>query len=514
MSETPDRDIAEAATIPAVPAVPADAPGTPLDFGPLIDDTEDVDFTPLPAVMRPRRRRWITWLTIGLLVILLGGGGIFAYVRANSPTPVQYTQAAATVGNLSVTVSGSGPIEPKATYNLNFSSSASTATVKTINVHVGQQVKKGDVLATLDPTSLQNTVTQAQEVVTADQTALDQANTSLSNTKSQEATAINIAHLNEQKALSDCTPTSAPTATATPDESATATAESICKKLAKDTYKQAVQQADAAIQSAQNTVTSDQQKLTDDQTTLQTDKDALKNASLIAPASGTLESINGQVGVPASNGSSSSPFMVLVDASTLSITAQVSEASISSVAVNQPATFTVSAYPSQTFRASVISINSLGSSSSSVVTYAVNLAVDQQSIGAAHVYPGMTATVNITTAERIGTLLVPAAALSFEATALQNGELSQSALSSLTGKGAPTTGGSRGIVVELKNGKLVPVLVTTGLTNGQETEILSGLKEGDQVVVSQTGGKTGNSNPSSGGPGGGPGGPTIINGGG
>jgi hypothetical protein len=45
-------------------------------------------------------------------------------------------------------------------------------------------------------------------------------------------------------------------------------------------------------------------------------------------------------------------------------------------------------------------------------------------------------------------------------------------------------------VVELKAGKLVPVLVTSGLTNGQQTEILSGLQEGNQVVTGQTGGTT------------------------
>jgi multidrug efflux pump subunit AcrA (membrane-fusion protein) len=106
----------------------------------------------------------------------------------------------------------------------------------------------------------------------------------------------------------------------------------------------------------------------------------------------------------------------------------------------------------------------------------------------------MTATVNITTAERIGTLLVPASALSFSTTAIQNGELTTSQLRALvagaSSSGFGSTQGSRGIIVELKNGKLVPVLVRTGLSNGQFTEILSGLNAGDQVVVSQTGGQT------------------------
>lgn len=178
--------------------------------------------------------------------------------------------------------------------------------------------------------------------------------------------------------------------------------------------------------------------------------------------------------------------------SNLSITVQVNEADISGVQVGQPAVFTVAAYPARTFRASVASIDIQGQTSSNVVTYPVTLTVDNQSLTNAHIYAGMTATVNITTAERIGTLLVPAAALSFSTTALQNGELTASQIRSLVAgaSGLGNTTGSRGIVVELKNGQLVPVLVRTGLSNGQFTEILSGLNAGDQVVVSQTGGQT------------------------
>ncbi|MGH7868113.1 MAG: efflux RND transporter periplasmic adaptor subunit, partial [Candidatus Dormibacteraceae bacterium] len=241
-----------------------------------------------------------------------------------------------------------------------------------------------------------------------------------------------------------------------------------------------------------------------------------KNASLIAPANGVIDAVNGRVGENAgsnsggnsggSGGSSSaSAFIVLVDASTLTVAAQINEADIANIAVNQPATFTVAAYPSQTFRATVTSIDTQGATSSNVVNYLVNLEVDMQSLNKANLYPGMTATISITTAERIGTLLVPSAALSFSTTAIQNGELSRSDLRSLISNGASgtsTTQGSRGIVIELKDGKLVPVLVTTGLTNGQSTEILSGLNEGDQVVVSQTGGTTTGGNGGGGGRGG------------
>ncbi len=187
--------------------------------------------------------------------------------------------------------------------------------------------------------------------------------------------------------------------------------------------------------------------------------------------------------------------MTLIDTSQLTIPAQVNEADIASVKVGQPAQFTVAAYPTQTFNASVSTIETLGTTTSNVVTYTVILNVDNYSLNGASLYPGMTATANITTAEGIGVLLVPSSALSFSTTAIQNGELSRTALrslysGSLSPSGSTQSSSNRGIVLELKNGKLVPVVVTTGLSNGTSTEILSGLNSGDKVVVSQTGGTT------------------------
>jgi multidrug efflux pump subunit AcrA (membrane-fusion protein) len=555
MSEIPEiHDIANEHTVPAMEAVPSYAGpdisevhtaamaamppdsgmgGMPMDFGPLIDDTEDFDLTPMPPMPRRRRRlRWTAWAAIGLLVVLIGAG-ILIFLRSSHGTPVQYTQAAATTGNLTVTVAGSGPVAPNATYNLNFSASAP---ITAIYVKVGERVTKGQKLAALDPTTLQDAINQAQNTVNNDETSLTQAQTNLSTVKTQQSTSLSIALLNEQKALAACVPgsttgststntntalaaftTLAPAATtptvtstattapaptvaptATPNAAATSTAESNCEQIARQQYTQSQQQSAATISNAENSVTAAQQKLSSDQTALATAKDNLKNDVLLAPHDGLIEAVNGLVGETASGGnssgsssssSSSSSFIVLIDDSSLSIQAAVSEADIATIKVDQPATFTVAAYPSQTFRASVSSINTLGASSSSVVTYSVDLAVDMQSLNGSNIYSGMTATTSITTAERISTLLLPSTALSFSTTALQNGEITRSQLSSLASSGGTTgTTGSRGIVIELKAGKLVPVLVTTGLTNGQQTEILSGLQEGDEVVVGQTGG--------------------------
>ena len=406
------------------------ANSTPMNLQPLINDDEDIQVESLPPVPpRPHRRRWLIALVVIVILALLGGGGMFFYMQKTSTPPVQYTQQAATVGNISLTVSASGPISANAEYDMNFNVAGQ---VSAINVQVGQQVKAGQTLATLKSTSLQDAVTQAQQSVANAQT----------------------------------------------------------------TYNDAVNNG-----ASQTVLDTDNNNVLTAQGQLKTAQDNLAATILTAPANATVASINGKVGQSAgasggSTSSSTTPFIVLIDTSASDINALVNEADIGNVHVGQPAQFTVAAYPSQTFRASVTSVDLIGQTSGNVVVYPVHLMVDQHSLNGTYLYPGMTATTTITTAERIGALLVSNAALSFPNTAVQAGAISRSTLfsafsGSSTARGTQSNSNQR-IVLELKNGKLVPVIITTGLTNGTNTEVLSGLQPGDQVVVRATGGSFSN----------------------
>jgi len=361
--------------------------------------------------------------------VLLGliGSGTFYYIQSTAPAPVQYTQQAAAVGNLTLTVSAIGPISAKAEYDMNF---ASPGQISSINVHIGQQVKAGQTLATLKSTSLQDALNQAQHSVDA----------------------------------------------------------------AQVTYNDAVNNG-----ASQTQLDTDYESLLSAQLQLKAAQDNFANTALTAPGNGMVAAINGVVGQNATT-SATTPFIVLTDTSSMYINATVNEADIASVKVGQTARFTVSAYTGQTFRATVTSIDTIGQSSSNVVVYPVQLLVNNTSLNGSQLFTGMTATVNITTAQRIGSLLISNAALSFPTTAVRAGVLSRTALFSAlgnTGTGNGTSSSStsgksslssKRIVLELKNGKLVPVVVTIGLTNGTFTEVLSGLQNGDQVVVSATGG--------------------------
>src|ERR1700692_3428474 len=122
-----------------------------------IDANEAVDaaiFQPLfqeedgsSQLVLPRKRHPVRLIVISIvLLLLLIGGGVYIYLGRAHASVVLYTTVPTSIGNLTETVSASGPLQAKAEYDMNFSSSGQ---VSAIDVHVGQQVKAGQVLATM-----------------------------------------------------------------------------------------------------------------------------------------------------------------------------------------------------------------------------------------------------------------------------------------------------------------------------------------------------------------------------
>jgi len=140
------------------------------------------------------------------------------------------------------------------------------------------------------------------------------------------------------------------------------------------------------------------------------------------------------------------------------------------VHVGQKATVTLDAFADKTFVGTVTSVDTIGTTSSGVVTYNVYISLVEPP---ATIQPGMTASVIIQTNRKEDVLQVPTSAIQ-------------------TTNGTPT-------VRVLKNGQVTAVPVETGITSDSTTEITSGLSEGDTVVTSivsqtsATGGSTGSS---------------------
>ncbi len=250
-------------------------------------------------------------------------------------------------------------------------------------------------------------------------------------------------------------------------------------------------------------------------TTAQANLDA---ANLVAPTDATVAAINGAAGQFVSGGPvavGGTALFTLVDLRNLKVTAQVNEADIGQVKVGEAVTFSFNTFPNKTFTGKVLSIQPIGTTTQNVVTYSVTTSIQVPSDS--QLYPGMTATATIISAEHDGVLQVPSTALTFAQSAARPGTGS----TNRGGGGAPggqnqAQGGpantNRAVVMVLKNNQLTPVQVTTGLADDVNTEIASGLTGSELVVVGvrgQTTTTSGTGTRPTGGPGGGVGGGAV-----
>jgi len=462
---------------------------SPLDL-PLFDDVDDPTDDIDGAAPQPWWRRRVVAAAIAVVVVIaLIAGGIAVFAHPGQ-TSVTYTTGSVTTVNLTTTISATGPLAA-GTYNV---SASSGTKINEVDVTVGQVVTAGQTLAKLDPTSLQDIANQAQTQVNSAQTALNNAYVSRSNTQAQTSAQLNLAYLTQQTALSNCS---------TPPKGETVVQ---CQQTANAQYNQSVAQANQSNANADAQVSNAQSSLANAQAALTTAKDNLANATLTAPHAGTIAMVNGQAGGTVGSSSSSSgsagssAFIEIVDLTSMQITAGVNEADIGGVAPNQSATFTVSAYSSQSFRGTVTAVSPLGTSTSSVVTYPVTINVDMTRVGTAKLLPGMTASVIIATAQRAGVVLVPASAITFARTALAGGIITRTQLTAAVQQAAQQLASMRSsnpkladdkpaasYVLERRNGKWTVVPIITGLTSGSVYEVLWGLDGGETVVTGQSG---------------------------
>jgi HlyD family secretion protein len=162
-------------------------------------------------------------------------------------------------------------------------------------------------------------------------------------------------------------------------------------------------------------------------------------------------------------------FQIAQDLSQIQIWAQVDEADIGAVRPGAPVTFTVEAYPNETFSGAVDQIRLAATRMSGVVTYTVIIRAQNPD---RKLYPEMTATVRIVEARRDNVLSVPNEALRFR----PPGE---------SAAGNDAGGAGRAVLwVQGANGKLIPRPGRLGLKGDRSTEILEGeIKAGDAVVL-------------------------------
>lgn len=429
--------------------------------------------------VRHSPRWWIALSAALLLVTTLALTPAFLFFHNAHPL---YT--AATRGDIILTVRARGGIQMME-YGASFTI---PGTLARVNVIPGQQVRKGDALATLDATGAKAAVSAAQASVgdarsdvTAAQSAADQTQVALSSAQSA---------LTSQQ-------TDATTACALqpPDPTACGTAQA------------AVARAQAAVDAAQAQVGTAQAQQAQAQSVLDSALNALAVAqaslaatTLTAPHDGVALAINGQVGDEITPGGA--PFITLADMSQPLATALVSYRDIAAIEPDENTTLrTAQAAGSPAIRGLVTSVALQPQGSGDHLTYPVAIRIDPTSLKGAHLLPGMSADIVITTRVRLQVVILPAAAIAYarwaapasgkglvaagqiKAALRAAGELEAQAISA--GLDVAHDPPRPAYLIGLVNGKYVAIPVVLGLSDGQRQEIIAGLSAGQKVVSGQ-----------------------------
>lgn len=379
------------------------------------------------------RKKW--WI-LSIVVVAIGAWLIFG---GKSDKPGDFITINISRGDLRQVVTATGEIQPVNTVNVG---SQVSGTIDNLYVDFNSKVKKGDVLLTIEPSVLQATV--------------DESKASLDSAISQRNFAKNEYTRNK-----------------------TLYSDGFISRAEMEQSQTQYEQAEQSVKRAQSTY---------DRATTN-----LGYATIVSPVDGTVISRKVDVGqTVAASFQTPDLFEIAEDLTKMQIETAVSEADIGVIQEGQPVTFTVDAYPAETFDGIVRQIRLSPTTTSNVVVYTVVIDVDNSNL---RLMPGMTAFVTIIISEKSNVWRAANSAFlvrsfaSFLDPEITNGATPVSHLAIL------------------RDDNVIMIPYSKGLTTATETEIISDeIQMGDKVIVGRTGMTTSGSkkqmNPMRGRPGG------------
>lgn len=400
---------------------------------------------------------WRRPLLIAVLATVLLAIVLAAWIASRQGAgAITYRTVPATRGNVALTVTANGTVQPTRSVNIG---SELSGTVARVLVDVNDQVRKGQVLVELDTAKLRDQVQRSRAALAAAEAGVAQA---IATRKEAEAS---LARLEEVRRLSGGKVPSA---------------------AELDTARASLERARAAERSAQSSVASARAALSTDTTNL-------GKASIRAPVDGIILTRNVDPGnAVAASLQAVTLFTLAEDLRRLRLLVNVDEADVGQVRPGMAARFTVSAYPGREFPATITRVAFGSTLTDNVVTYVSYLDVANADLS---LRPGMTATATIRAQERRGVLLVPNSALRYAPTAAarSSGGIMSRLLPRMPPPAPRQSGVSAGAqrrVWVLKDGVPQPVDIRTGISDGRQTEVLDGpLQAGAQVIVEQRSGQ-------------------------
>jgi HlyD family secretion protein len=396
---------------------------------------------------KKKRRKLIIWGSIVAVIVLLIAGGVFAATRGGTkidPSKLAKVEK----GDLAKSVVATGKVTPITKVEVK---SKASGIVKKLLVDYGDRVKKGQLLAQLDKIEIEAQVEQSKAALEAAE----------ANLKSSQA--------DSERAKVDAEGPDVPLLKRAYDRSvnmakdgvvSTSALEDAQKNYEMALNKQNVSKAQVTVLKAK--IAQAQANVAQDQANLTQLEEQLSYTDIISPIDGIVLSRDVQMGDAVSSilvlGSSATLVMTLGDTSEVYVKGKVDESDIGKVYLGQRARIKVESFKDKTFDGKVTKISPMGVEKDNVTTFEVRVSIQNPG---GELKAEMTANAEIILEEHKSVLQIPEGAILYDKDKKASVEI-------------PSPKG--------KEGKQ-KVAVNIGISNGAKTEVLSGLKEGDQVVL-------------------------------
>ncbi|MEJ5375049.1 MAG: efflux RND transporter periplasmic adaptor subunit [bacterium] len=417
--------------------------------------------------------RRITKMGMGALFLLGLGLGGWVYLRGQETKPdaASFRTAKVEKGDIMVTISATGTVEPEEVVDVGAQVAGQIVSFGTDSagrpVDYGSLVEEGTVLARIDDSLYAAEVAQAEAQLQSARASLQKAEADLEQLKAKlqqaERDWKRAQRLGPSEALS---------------------------QASYDSYQSAYEVAAANLAVGKAAVAQARAGVAQAEATLQRARRNLSYCTIRSPVKGVIidRRVNiGQTVVASLN--APSLFLIAKDLRRMQVWVAVNEADIGRIRPGQPVSFTVDAFPGETFRGEVGKIRLNASMTQNVVTYTVEVLTDNSS---GKLLPYLSANVSFHLEEKKGVLLVPNSALKWrpqpgQYSRADSSRESRRAGSDTGGKPVQVSGPNQGILWVVGDGsKLQPLRVLVGLSDGLRTEVQGeNLKEGLEVVVGQ-----------------------------
>jgi len=422
-------------------------------------------------------------IIVGVIVILLVVVGFTVQQSRKGVVTVQTGKVVRE--DITSVVTASGEIKPKVQVNIG---SNAFAKITRLYVKEGDQVKKGQMLATLDnvqPAADVSANDSALNAARTDAVAAQQAvNTAADDLKSSDA-GYEHAKLDYDRAKNLY------------DSQLIAKADYDAKKAAFDTAIAQLGMAKSKLAQAKAQQDSAQGRVRQNAANLRHAADVLSKTEYVAPFDGVITNVpvrEGETVVPGIQNSPGSTLMTIADTSVITAEVKVDETDIVNVQLGQTAEVSIDAIPKQKFKGIVTEIGRNAVLRSTGVSTAQSTSSGQEAKDfkvvialqdpPPNLLPGLSATARITTATRTTALAIPIQALTIR----QRSELAQDKKGKAKAA-APDPAGAdakeelQGVFVISNKKDAVFVPVTTGISGTTDIEVTKGLKEGDEIVT-------------------------------